>query len=95
MGGLHGWWTSSASSVSVRDTGTVESLDPRVPWNVCVRVTDTLSVEAGISLGWSQYAAAHVAIDRFGASAPGTEVLERFGFTPDHVASVAGKVLAD
>jgi transketolase len=48
----------------------------------------TVSVEAGISLGWDRYADAHVAIDRFGASAPGTEVLERLGFTPDNVASV-------
>jgi transketolase len=53
----------------------------------------TLSVEAGISLGWSRYAAAHVAIDRFGASAPGTEVLERFGFTADNVAASFRKLL--
>jgi transketolase len=46
----------------------------------------TVSVEAGISLGWDRYAAAQIAIDRFGASAPGTEVLERFGYTPDNVA---------
>jgi transketolase len=54
----------------------------------------TVSVEAGISLGWSKYASAHVAIDRFGASAPGTEVLEKLGFTPENVAGVARKVLA-
>ena len=37
-----------------------------------------LSVEAGISLGWERWvgdAGASVAIDRFGASAPGDEVL--------------------
>jgi transketolase len=54
----------------------------------------TLSVEAGVSLGWAKYAAAHVAIDRFGASAPGTEVLERLGFTADNVAEQARKLLA-
>ncbi|HEX8085759.1 MAG TPA: transketolase [Solirubrobacteraceae bacterium] len=43
----------------------------------------TVSVEAGVSLGWSRYAQAHVAIDRFGASAPGTETLRRLGITPD------------
>jgi transketolase len=53
----------------------------------------TLSVEAGVSQGWATYAAAHVAIDRFGASAPGTEVLERFGFTADNVAEQAKKLL--
>ena len=37
-----------------------------------------LSVEAGVSLGWERWvgdAGASVAIDRFGASAPGDEVL--------------------
>jgi transketolase len=54
----------------------------------------TVSVEAGISLGWSKYAQAHVAIDRFGASAPGTEVLERFGFTASGVAQAVRDLLA-
>jgi transketolase len=51
-----------------------------------------LSVEAGISLGWKQWVGDHgdsLAIDHYGASAPGTEVLERFGFTPDNVAARA------
>jgi transketolase len=54
----------------------------------------TISVEAGISLGWDRYAATQIAIDRFGASAPGTEVLERFGFTSDNVAEQVRKRLA-
>ena len=45
----------------------------------------TVSVEAGIRQGWERYAQAHVSIDRFGASAPGGEVLKRFGITPEHV----------
>ena len=52
----------------------------------------TVSVEAGISLGWDRYARTHVAIDRFGASAPGTEVLERLGINVDHVAEVVAKL---
>jgi len=48
-----------------------------------------VGVEAGVSLGWDQYADATVAIDRFGASAPGDEVLERFGLTADNVANTA------
>jgi transketolase len=51
-----------------------ETLPPGLP---------TVSVEAGISLGWSRYAQAHVAIDRFGASAPGSETLRRLGITTD------------
>jgi transketolase len=54
----------------------------------------TISVEAGITMGWERYATTHVAIDRFGASAPGTEVLEKLGFTADNVAEVARKALA-
>ena len=53
-----------------------------------------MSVEAGISLGWDRWVDRSVAIDRFGASAPGTEVLERLGITPEHVADVVREVLA-
>jgi transketolase len=56
-----------------------------------------LSVEAGISHGWEKWvgdAGASVAIDRYGASAPGDEVLERLGFTVDNVVAVALSVRA-
>ncbi len=49
----------------------------------------TISVEAGVTFGWDRYADAMVGIDRFGASAPGNEVLERLGFTADNVAAQA------
>ena len=55
-----------------------------------------LSVEAGVSLGWSRYvgdAGASVAIDHFGASAPGPTVLAEFGFTVDNVVARATAVL--
>jgi transketolase len=39
------------------------------------------SVEAGVSLGWERFAGRTVSVDRFGASAPGAEVLERLGMT--------------
>jgi transketolase len=48
-----------------------------------------VGVEAGVSLGWDQYADATITIDRFGASAPGDEVMERLGFTADNVANIA------
>jgi transketolase len=54
----------------------------------------SVSVEAGVSFGWERWVDRSVAIDRFGASAPGTEVLERLGFTPEHVAEVVREVLA-
>ena len=38
-------------------------------------------------MGWSTWVDASVAIDRFGASAPGPEVLEQLGITPEAVAA--------
>ncbi|MGH9123822.1 MAG: transketolase-like TK C-terminal-containing protein, partial [Acidimicrobiales bacterium] len=52
-----------------------------------------LSVEAAASLGWSQWADDSVAIDHFGASAPGAKVLAEFGFTGQNVAERARQLL--
>ena len=40
-----------------------------------------VAVEAGIALGWERFADRTVSVDRFGASAPGAEVLRRVGIT--------------
>ncbi len=53
----------------------------------------TLAVEAAVSFGWSKYADDVVSIDRFGESAPGDIALERFGYTPEHVADRARALL--
>ncbi|HEX5587770.1 MAG TPA: transketolase C-terminal domain-containing protein, partial [Acidimicrobiia bacterium] len=53
----------------------------------------TLAVEAGASFGWDRYADDVVAIDHFGASAPGGTVLTEFGFTSDNVAARARALL--
>ena len=53
----------------------------------------TVSVEAGIEMGWSRWADASVSIERFGASAPGDEVMRRLGITPENVAAVVLEVL--
>ncbi len=53
----------------------------------------TVSVEAGVTLGWDRYADASVGIDRFGASAPGDVVLRELGITAEHVAAVARNLL--
>jgi len=47
-----------------------------------------VSVEAGVPMGWTEWVDHAIGIDRFGASAPGPEVLERFGFTGPKVAEV-------
>ncbi len=60
---------------------------------VLPRSVPTVSVEAGATLGWERFADASVGIDRFGASAPGGEVMRRLGITPDAVAAAARSLL--
>ncbi len=51
-----------------------------------------LAVEAGVTLGWRDIVGdtgAVIGIDRFGASAPGAEVAERFGLTVEAVVEKA------
>jgi transketolase len=46
------------------------------------KVTARVAVEAGISMGWERYVGsqgATVCIDRFGASAPGSTVMDKYG----------------
>jgi transketolase len=55
-----------------------------------------LSVEAASPLGWSQWVGdrgGSVALARFGASAPGPEVLAQLGFTPERVAARAKELI--
>jgi transketolase len=55
-----------------------------------------LAVEAGASFGWERWVGDGgevVSVDRFGASAPGATVLERFGFSPDAIAERARELL--
>jgi transketolase len=52
-----------------------------------------VSVEAAITMGWERWVDRAVGIDRFGASAPGPEVLEKLGITGGHVAQVARDLL--
>jgi transketolase len=55
-----------------------------------------LSIEPGVALGWKQWVGDRgdsIALDRFGASAPGTTVLERLGFNVDNVVARATALL--
>jgi transketolase len=48
-----------------------------------------VSIEAGIGLGWHRWVGSDgltVSVDRFGASAPGPELFEAYGFTAEKVA---------
>ena len=56
-----------------------------------------VSVEAASPFGWERYVGpggAIIGVDRFGASAPGPEVMARYGFTVEHVVATAKAVLA-
>jgi transketolase len=47
-----------------------------------------LAVEAGVSQGWHRYVGSSgdvLAVDRFGASAPGEVVMREYGFSADNV----------
>eukprot|EP00929_Paragymnodinium_shiwhaense_P036646 TRINITY_DN1960_c0_g2_i2.p2 TRINITY_DN1960_c0_g2~~TRINITY_DN1960_c0_g2_i2.p2 ORF type:complete len:302 (+),score=83.97 TRINITY_DN1960_c0_g2_i2:52-906(+) len=52
-----------------------------------------LSVEAGVTMGWSEFSDAQIGIDRFGASAPGGVCLEKFGFSAANVLACAERCL--
>jgi len=59
-------------------------------------VAARLAVEAGISMGWERYVGTAknvIGIDRFGASAPGPVLQEKFGFTVDKVVRRAMDIL--
>jgi transketolase len=59
-------------------------------------VRKRVAVEALSSFGWERYAGdegAIVGLDHYGASAPGDEVMRRFGFTVERVAEIGRKVV--
>ena len=53
----------------------------------------TVSVEAGLSLGWAKYAQAHVSIEHFGASADFKTLFREFGMTTENVVATAKQLL--
>jgi transketolase len=78
------WELFEEQSQEYRD----EVLPPSVPARV--------SVEAGVSLGWERWVGdqgTSVSIERYGASAPYTAVLEHLGITPENVAARAAALL--
>jgi transketolase len=55
-----------------------------------------VSLEAGTSLGWERYVGLEgkaLGVNRFGASAPGEIVYQKFGLTPQNMADIALKLL--
>jgi transketolase len=59
-------------------------------------VTARLAVEPGASMSWWKWVGSDgdvLALDRFGASAPGSRVLEELGFTAENIAARARTLL--
>jgi len=59
-------------------------------------VTARVAVESGVTLGWERYTGPHgaiVGLNRFGASAPGAEVMDHLGFNVDNVVAHCRQVL--
>jgi transketolase len=74
------WEIYDAQDESYRDSVLPPSVEARV------------SVEAGVRTGWERYVGFRgrsVGIDRYGASAPGEELLQELGISPENVANEA------
>jgi transketolase len=77
---MPGWSLFAAQDEAYRESVLPKSVKKRV------------TVEAGASFGWRQWAGDEgiiIGIDRYGASAPGDECMKHFGFTAEHVTSAA------
>jgi transketolase len=56
------------------------------------KIKKRVSIEAGASLGWHRWVGDEgtiIAVDRYGASAPGAEIFQHYGLTADNVAAAA------
>ena len=64
--------------------------------SVLPKYVPTFAVEAGVTFGWTKYtgrADRVLGIDKFGASAPGGVVMERYGMTAAAVAAMVKAAL--
>ena len=79
----------STDVFDAQDAGYRESVLPAA-------VTARVAIEAGVTDGWWRYVGMQgqvIGLDRFGESAPASELFEHFGFTTDNVVAVAKDVL--
>ena len=77
------WELFAAQSQEYRDS----VLPPEIPLR--------LAVEAGVAQGWHQYIGDQgdiISVEKFGASAPGAIVMDKYGFNVDNVCQHAKKL---
>lgn len=73
-----------------QDDAYKESVLPR-------RVTNRISIEAGVTLGWQKYTGTfgvNIGIDRFGASAPYERIYQEYGLTSEKVIEAVRQMLS-
>ncbi|MBK8148689.1 MAG: transketolase [Acidobacteria bacterium] len=56
-------------------------------------ITARLAIEAGVSMGWSNYAEETLTVDKFGASAPAEVVFREYGFTVENAVAMAKRLV--
>ncbi|MGH8662217.1 MAG: transketolase [Burkholderiales bacterium] len=82
--------------VSMPSTTTFDRQDAAYRESVLPRVLPRAAVEAGVTDYWRKYVGLEgvvIGIDRFGESAPGSELLRHFGFTPENVAAAVRSIV--
>jgi transketolase len=99
-------WTAIAAAEQLESEGIGTRVVSMPSWELFERQDDdyreevlppelpSVSIEAGVAMGWSKWVDASVSIERFGASAPGAEVLEKLGITPNAAATKVRELLA-
>lgn len=89
----------SASVVSLPNTSVFDQQDEAYKERVLPKaIRARVGIEMGASFGWERYIGLDgkmLAIDRFGASGKGTEVVEAFGFNAPNIVALAKEVLAE
>ena len=84
----------AAQVVSMPSWDRFETQDDAFKATIFPAGVPVLSVEAGVTFGWAAYADASIGIDRFGASAPGSLVLEQLGMNVDNVVAHARQLIS-
>ncbi|MXP46789.1 transketolase [Altererythrobacter luteolus] len=77
-----------ADVVSMPCTELFDAQDAAYRSDILPADTLKVSIEAGTSFGWERYTGTdgiNIGIDRFGASAPASDLFEKFGFTADAI----------
>ena len=83
----------ASSVVSMPSWDLFEAQDPGYRATVFPDGVPVLGVEAASAMGWDRYADATVTMNRFGASAPGSALMDHFGFTAPAIAAAARALL--